>query len=116
MLDENGRGFGIRGFPRHHFHHFVWARFPGRSKTCQACGDKPTIKTMGDSAAFAAKHGLTVERPVPETEDVPTATCQVIARAGLSWVGWDWVGFGWVDVEQHMDGFVSGVLGGWVQY
>ena len=52
--------------------------YPARSKGCAACGDNPTVKTMEDSAAFATKHGLTVERTVPEqNDDVPSVTCQV---------------------------------------
>ena len=71
---------------------------------------------MEDSAAFAAKHGLTVERPVPEMEEVPTATCQVIARVGLGWVGLGLIGLvrssTWVGVVHTVD--VLGVLGGWM--
>eukprot|EP00904_Undaria_pinnatifida_P002240 jgi/Undpi1/12016/HiC_scaffold_4.g01715.m1 len=55
---------------------FYTVRLRARSKTCKACGDNPTIKTMEDSATFAAKHRLTVGRPVPQLEDVPSTTCQ----------------------------------------
>lgn len=33
---------------------------------------------MEDSKAFASEHGLTVQRVNPETENVPTVTCQVL--------------------------------------
>lgn len=82
-MTKNGKVLGIRVVPSQRFRRFVGARFPNRSKTCKACGDNPTIKTMEDSAVFAAKHGLAVERSVPEMEEVPTATCQVIARVVL---------------------------------
>ncbi|CAM9992315.1 unnamed protein product, partial [Laminaria digitata] len=35
---------------------FYTVRLRPRSKTCKACGDNPSIKTMEHSAAFAAKH------------------------------------------------------------
>ncbi|CAM9325235.1 unnamed protein product [Ascophyllum nodosum] len=60
---------------------FYTIRLRPRSKGCAACGDNPTVKTMEDSAAFATKHGLTVERTVPEqNDDVPSVTCQEYAQ------------------------------------
>ncbi|CAM9134543.1 unnamed protein product [Scytosiphon promiscuus] len=50
------------------------AFFP--SKACAVCGDSPTVTSMEGSKEFASKHSLTVERATPETENVPTATCQ----------------------------------------
>ncbi|CAN0215713.1 unnamed protein product [Pylaiella littoralis] len=58
---------------------FYTIRLRPRSKTCAACGDSPSIKSMKDSEAFASKHGLTVARVAPATADVPTATCQEYA-------------------------------------
>ncbi|CAB1096216.1 unnamed protein product [Ectocarpus sp. CCAP 1310/34] len=58
---------------------FYTVRLRPRSKTCAACGDNPTVRSMEGSKAFAAKHGLTVARVVPEMERVPTATCQEYA-------------------------------------
>ncbi|CAM9914071.1 unnamed protein product [Ectocarpus sp. 6 AP-2014] len=58
---------------------FYTVRLRPRSKTCAACGDNPTVLSMEGSKAFAAKHGLTVARVVPEMERVPTATCQEYA-------------------------------------
>lgn len=56
-----------------------------RAKVCAACGDRPSVKNMRDSEAFALKHGLTVggissgnsRLALLEQEEVPTATCQV---------------------------------------
>lgn len=48
-----------------------------RSTACAACGDNPTVTTMEDTASFASKHGLTVERLVPDLEEVPSVSCQV---------------------------------------
>lgn len=50
-----------------------------RSRTCAACGDQPTVTSMADSEAFAARHGLTVGRRVPDVAggaDLPTVTCE----------------------------------------